>query len=138
MTTRLPQPRQRCQHRHPLLRFSAFARMLENLAPPLFENRLIHRLLFRAHLAQDDLFDPGRQFRRDLGLRPSQHERSQPLTQPAQRRGVTSLRDRRFVTALKFFGRTEITRHQEIEDRPKVVERVFHRRAGEHESPRGP
>ena len=91
MTTRLTQPGQRRQHSHPLLRIAALAGVLENLAPALFEDGLIHRLLFGAHLTPGNLFDFGRQFRRNLRFRPAQHKRSQPLPQPAQRRGITGL-----------------------------------------------
>ena len=94
---------------------------------------MVDRLLFGRQIAPGDLLNLRRQFTGNFTLHPPQDKGPEPLAQPLQGSRILLLGNGNFIALTKFRSRPEITRHQEIKNRPQITQRIFQWRTGQHE-----
>jgi hypothetical protein len=133
IATDLTEPKQTGQHFHPhwaVVR-SARSETLLNLA----QERIVGRALGRTQFARDDLLDLFRQLAGHVGFAAAKEKRANPAGKATlqRRRGIAG--ERLLVTLAKVGPGPEITGRDEIHERPEIADRVFHRGAGENETP---
>ena len=90
-------------------------------------------LLLRRHLADHAALDLVRQLLQDVFLEAAQDERHDVALEVLHGALVFFLDDRHFIARLEAVVVQQIARHQEIENRPELRQRVFHRRARQRE-----
>ena len=103
---------------------------LEDFLPRRFENLVVDLLLVILEVAVDDLLDLSGQFGGDRDLGAAEDIGCGHLQEAV----VVPLA---FVGLDALFGLGQVARHQEAEQRAKIFERVFDRRAGEDVAPFG-
>ena len=95
------------------------------------QHLLIDGRLILGEIAEGDLFDLGWQFLRDLGFASTQQERSDAAGETIHAGLVLFACDGDLVTFAEILGGTEITGHEEIEQTPKIEDRILEGSAGE-------
>ena len=132
MTTRLPQTHQHRQHRNPIPAPRCLTRKFAYLLPPLFQNLPIHPLLLIRKLTKGNLLNLSRKILSHLSLGSSQKKRAHPMPQSRLGSLIPHFRHRNFIPVPKISRRPQISRHQEIVDRPKIEQGVFQRGSRQH------
>src|SRR5258706_14544371 len=106
----------------------------EQLPPAGIDQLLINGSLLRSQFAVSDLLEFGRQIGSDIFLKPPQQKRAEPSCQPGLHISIFIAKNRQLIALAKILCRTEIARHQKIENGPEVLNRVFQRGSSEHDA----
>ncbi len=97
------------------------------------EPGLIYLLLFRRHIRDHLALDLVRQLLEDVLLHAPQDERHDMIAQVVHGPLILIAHDRRLIALLEFLMAQEVARHQEIEYRPELGQRILDRRTGQGE-----
>jgi hypothetical protein len=110
---------------------------VEDLAAAGFEDLLVDGALIVGEFAGADLFDFGGEIGGDVAFEATEEERLEAAREPVLDDPAAVADEGQFVAFAEIGGGTEVTGHEEIEDRPEIEHGVFERCAGEDEAMKG-
>ena len=110
---------------------------VEDFAAAGFEDLLIDGALIVGEITGADLFDFVGEIGGDVAFQTTEEERLEAARKTVLNDPAAVADEREFVAFAEIGGGTEVTGHQEIEDRPEIENGVFDRGAGEDEAMKG-